>query len=216
MLAYRGFVTRLVEAGVDAFQIALHGHTSELHDYHTRSEGAFEQAVRGIQRAKAHGVPVLVTTVVTRSNYRHLHEIVAFALSLGADGWRASMARPVGNAASDLVALVPRFALVAPALDRALTLMRRVRRPATVKGMPACALGGEVRNLVDMRPALAEAHVGPEAAWEAQKPDQAERAHGEPCERCSLRERCPGVWAPYARRYGWDELVPVSAQTAAA
>lgn len=208
MLSYKGFVTRMVEAGVSAFQIALHGHTAALHDWHTRSEGSFEQAVRGIQRAKAHDVQVLVTTVITRSNYRHLKELAAFAVSLGADGWRANFARPVGLAAKDLVQIVPRFALVAAPLRQALGVMRHVRRPASIKGVPPCVMGGDERSLVDLRPALAEAHVGPEPVVDGG--DEDKRVHGEPCEGCTLRERCPGIYAIYGRRYGFTELSPVT------
>lgn len=213
MLSYRGVVSRLVEAGVSSLQIALHGHEALLHDWHTRAEGSFEQAVRGLQRAKAHELPVLVTTVITRSNHRHLKELAAFAVSLGADGWRAAFARPVGLAGADLVQIVPRYSLVAPHLAQAVGVLRRVRRPASVKGVPPCVLGGDERGLVDLRPALAEAHVGPEPVVDGGDEDR--RVHGPPCEGCAARARCPGIHAAYARRYGFEELSPINEVRAA-
>lgn len=217
MLSYKGFVTRMVEAGVGAFQIALHGHEAAVHDWHTQAEGSFEQAVRGIQRARAHDVQVLVTTVVTRSNFRHLPEIAALALSLGASGWRVSAARPVGLAAAALVATVPRYEQLAAPLQRALGLWRRVRRPATVKGVPACVLGGDERGVVELRSALAEAHLEAAAGEPVRQAAAEDRmVHAEACARCDLRERCPGVPLLYDRRYGAAELQPIRAARTAA
>ena len=214
MLSYKGFVTRMAEAGVGAFQIALHGHEALLHDWHTQAEGSFEQAVRGVQRARAHDVQVLVTTVVTRPNTRHLPEIAGLVSSLGATGWRVSAARPSGLAAANMVQIVPRYELLAGPLSRSLALMRQVRRPATVKGVPACVLGGDERGLVELRPALAEAHIGEEPSREALAEDR--MVHAEPCEGCVLRERCPGIAASYLRRYGAAELTPIQQPKGAA
>jgi wyosine [tRNA(Phe)-imidazoG37] synthetase (radical SAM superfamily) len=35
------------------------------------------------------------------------------------------------------------------------------------------------------------------------------RVKGEPCEHCSLRDTCPGVWQPYVDLYGWADFSPV-------
>jgi hypothetical protein len=66
-----------------------------------------------------------VTTVVTRSNYRHLDEIVALAHALGATAFHLSVVRSVGSAALK-PSLSPPFALLRPhwrkALETAATL----------------------------------------------------------------------------------------------
>ena len=212
MLAYRGYAASLVEAGVSAFHVALHGHSPELHDMLTRAEGSFEQTHRGIRHARAAGGAVVATTVITRSNFRHLSQIVSLALSLGASSWRASFARPVGEARRDLPSIVPRYELVAPELSRALTLLRRARRGAAVKGVPPCVMGGDVRSLADLAPTAAEAHLASEPSGE---PPAEPRVNGEPCAVCALRDACPGALASYVKRYGWAEHAPVAARKTA-
>lgn len=39
--------------------------------------------------------------------------------------------------------------------------------------------------------------------------DQFLRVKGPPCETCSIRESCPGVWEPYAEHFGWDDMEPI-------
>ncbi len=83
-LARAGVAAALRESGVDRVDVSIHGSTAPMHDYHTRCPGSFGETVRGIRRAKSARLGVAMTTVVTRSNFRHLAEIVRVAHTLGA------------------------------------------------------------------------------------------------------------------------------------
>ena len=78
----------LVRAGADTFAIALHGQIAPLHDWLTQSPGSFEAALIGIRNVRRAGGSVYINTVMTRSNFRHLTEIVRLMPTLGASGIR--------------------------------------------------------------------------------------------------------------------------------
>lgn len=120
-LAYRGYADALRTASPRlTLDVSLHGSTAPMHDYHTSAPGSFAQTVKGLANARAAGLPFAVTTVVTRSNFRHLTEIVRLAGALGARAIQLSVAAPHGRAARAADRVVPALELAAPHIARAL------------------------------------------------------------------------------------------------
>jgi MoaA/NifB/PqqE/SkfB family radical SAM enzyme len=207
MLAYRGYAERLAQAGVTGVQVALHGHEAALHDYLTRARGGFDQAVLGIRRARAAGLPVRVTTVITRSSFRHLEATAALGARLGMAAWRVQPALPVGEAAREMARVVPRYGLLAPELARAIRKARSLRVQVTLKGMPLCVLPGLEALAADAGPGQRAHHLAMAGPHKDPETDVAP-VWGPLCSGCRLRGVCPGVPARYAERYGWSELRP--------
>ncbi len=140
MLAYPGVAQQLRDAGVDVFAVALHGHVAELHDWLTRTEGSFEQAVKGVRRARQAGASIIVNTVVTRPGYRHLGEMAALLFgALGASGWRLIWPRPEGELAGGPAGLTPEPTLVAPHVARARAIAERAGKRLWLE-LPEAAL----------------------------------------------------------------------------
>lgn len=123
-LAYASYARALAEAGVDALDVSLHGSTSAMHDYHTSVPGSFSHTLTGLAQAKKAGLLVGATTVVTRSNFRHLSEIVRAAHAQGASAIHFSIAAPEGRALSERHRVLPPLELVHPHLRSALALAR--------------------------------------------------------------------------------------------
>lgn len=132
-LSVPGYAEALVRAGVTSLDVSLHGTTEEMHDYHTRSPGSFKQTVTGLRRARAAGLPFTVSTVVTRSNFRHLSDVVRLAHVLGAKALHLEVVRPLGNAAELRDRVCPHPAMVRPHLTHA-------ARQAQVLGL-TCVVG---------------------------------------------------------------------------
>ena len=128
MLAYPRTAKRLVAAGADVFAVALHGHIAPLHDWLTQVPGSFDQALKGIENVRRAGANVLVNTVITRSNFRHLPEIVALLPRINASGIRFIWLRPEGHAEALAPSLAASPDMVARYLQRALELARALRR----------------------------------------------------------------------------------------
>ncbi len=133
MLSYRKLAKRLVRAGIDVFAVALHGHTAELHEWLTRVEGSFEQAIVGIRNVQSCGGVVYVNTVITRSNFRHLPDMAKQLPSWGAAGIRFVWSRPEGAAVGEAPALIPHPEMVEPYLAQARGIARALKRRVSVE-----------------------------------------------------------------------------------
>ncbi len=126
-LAYRAFARALREASSKlSLDVSLHGSTAPMHDYHTQTPGSFKQTALGIRAAFAEGIEVSTTTVITRSNYRHLVEIVQLARGLNARATHLAKALPLGRAARASDRIVAPDELVRPYLARALAEASRL------------------------------------------------------------------------------------------
>ena len=135
MLSYRKLTRRLVRSGVDVFAIALHGHKADLHDWLTRVDGSFEQAILGIRNVQSCGGVVYVNTVITRSNFRHLPDIAKLLPSWGAAGVRFMWPRVEGDAVVHAPALIPHPEMVAPYLEQAGGIARALNRHVSIESL---------------------------------------------------------------------------------
>jgi len=124
-LAYASYARTLAD-GVDAIDVSLLGSSEAMHDYHTQVKGSFVQTIRGMSNARKAGISVVSSVVVTRSNYRNLHEIVRMANAAGAVSLRLRAPRVSGRAVFLRSRIVPHFELVAPYLRVAAQTARQV------------------------------------------------------------------------------------------
>lgn len=127
-LAYRAFA-RALRAATDklSLNVSLHGSTEPMHDYHTQVAGSFRQTILGLRNARAEGLEASVTTVVTRSNYRHLADIVKVGAQLGVVAMEFVPAQRFGRAASAADRVIAPLELVRPYLSRAVAEARAAR-----------------------------------------------------------------------------------------
>lgn len=126
-LAYRTYARELAAASRRlVIDLALHGSTEAMHEYHTAAPGSFKQSAQGIRNACSEGLAVGVTTVITRSNYRHLGDIAQLSRALGANAIHFAIAEPLGSAAASRDRVVPPIELVRPYLARAVADARRI------------------------------------------------------------------------------------------
>ncbi|MDI1448937.1 radical SAM protein [Polyangium sp. 6x1] len=126
-LAYRAYARALREASSKlSLDVSLHGATEAMHDYHTQTPGSFKQTAIGVRHARAEGIEVATTTVITRSNYRHLVEIVQLSRALGARAAHFARASRFGRAARAADRILAPGELVRPQLTRALAEASRL------------------------------------------------------------------------------------------
>lgn len=126
-LAYASYARALREASPRlALDVSLHGSSAAMHEYHTGTPQSFAQTVQGLRHARAERVPFGVTAVITRSNFRHLAEIVRLAHAAGASAVRLVEAAPLGRARRSGPRVVAAKEMVAPHLARALADAQRL------------------------------------------------------------------------------------------
>jgi MoaA/NifB/PqqE/SkfB family radical SAM enzyme len=83
-LAEQDFFHECMEAGLGEITFSLHGHTPELHDRLTQTEGAFKRLIKGMVRALRDGRPIVnVDVVINKQNVAVLDKIVELCISLG-------------------------------------------------------------------------------------------------------------------------------------
>lgn len=119
-LAYRSYASALKAASPRlSLDVSIAGSTEPMHDYHTGAPGSFKQTVLGLRNARAERLRAAVSCVVTRSNFRHLAEIVRLAHAVGATGLRFVLAQPAGRAMASRDRVVPAPEMVATYLGLA-------------------------------------------------------------------------------------------------
>jgi MoaA/NifB/PqqE/SkfB family radical SAM enzyme len=168
-LAAAGYARALADSGVTRLEVALQGSRADMHDHHTGMPGSFKAAITGLRRARAAGLGFVLTTVVTRSNFRHLSEIVRVAHALGARGVALAPVAREGRAASAFSRLAAPSELLRPHVRSAQSLGR-------VLGLALS--GGETNEPPEaFRGWLAGIGVSEGAAPGAQRPQSISREH---------------------------------------
>jgi len=173
-------------AGLDGLHLWLHAAASDAHDFHAGVAGRFEASAAAIRRARAAGVAVAVSSLLTRSSAPVLVGVPAWLQAEGVAAWRVAAIEGDGRllrgaAVGPYDGLVPRLSV---ALPHALQALSRAGLPAYLGGAPACLLG----------PFAAAMLPGPP------------RAFVPACAACPARAGCRGVESDYLERFGGDEL----------
>lgn len=181
---------QLLGAGLTDLHLSIHGATACVHDYHVGVVGAFESIVQTMQAAARMRVPVVVTTVLTRSNARVLSGVPRLLQQQRVMGWMIRIARVAGRAAARFDATVPRLAMAIPSALHAMHLARRLRLPVFLDGAPLCLLG----------PYATRAITG-----------DGLRAYPNTCSSCQARVQCPGFDPKYLDRFRGDEAAVAGA-----
>jgi hypothetical protein len=197
-LAERGVAQDLARAGLTDVHVSLHAADAAAHDYHTGRAGSFRELLAGFSAARAAGLAVVVTTVLTRSNFRALGELPRLLADRGAKAWQIAAATATGRAGRDFDRILPPLRLAVPFVLGALDSADALGLRAWVRGLPACLLG-------------------PFAVRALPEPP---RAYAPACDACAARPSCCGLDPAYLARFGDSDLkaraeaVPVPAATA--
>lgn len=239
-LAHEGYAKRLIASGMNRFYVSIHGHDKRLHEGLTRTPGSFEQTVAGIEmiaRYKRYGLSLHTSTVVTKRNLPHLHEIYRFLRARGVDQVVFNVMQANGRANTYFTQLFPRYSEIAAEAKRFVDEAGRHEQPvqAFFVDIPLCtttALPDHNRGYVEdyvhfepegssklLAPAQLDGRRGGESGELVQirraDLDDDQRRKRPECARCRYDAVCEGVWGNYLRRYGWDELQPVPADPVA-
>ena len=75
LFCYKDFCEKMIQTGVDQFDIYLYSHKSEVHDKITRVKGSWMQTIEGIKNLIDLNAVVQVNVVVCKENYKNLLKI---------------------------------------------------------------------------------------------------------------------------------------------
>jgi AdoMet-dependent heme synthase len=91
-------VARMRDLGVKRMALSLDGADAQSHDGFRGQPGSFDFTMRGLEYARARGLPVQINTTVTRRNLPRLADIAAVVEAQGAAVWSAFFLVTVGRA----------------------------------------------------------------------------------------------------------------------
>ncbi|MEZ4453787.1 MAG: radical SAM protein [Nannocystaceae bacterium] len=185
-LAAPGALAGLVDAGLTDLHLSIHGPDAAIHDHHVGVAGAHARATEALQEARRLGLRVVVLTVLTRSNFRHLAAMPDWLVGHGVAAWTIAAPRAAGRALLDFERVIPRLGMALPHALHALEVAARRRLPAWIEGAPHCLLG----------------------PYRGRDLGGAARSFAAACEGCPARDGCPGVDPVYLARFAGDELGP--------
>ena len=210
MFSYKDFCQRAIEAGVNEFELAIHGHIPQLHDYLTSAEGSFYQVVNAIKNIKSLGVPVFTNTVITKSNYRHLDQIARLLVDLGVDQFQFAFAHALGQAAENFDSVVPRMSMVVPYAKKGLQIGINSGVRVMTEAIPYCLLGeyGDyaAENIIPSTRIFEL--FGKVMDFDKVRLKMA-KTKGPNCRKCKFYASCEGIWGEYPEKFGWEEFKPV-------
>lgn len=209
MLSYPEVARRLADAGVTEIAVSIKGPDAATHDRLARTPGSFELLCRGVDSARACGLPVEGDVLAYRSTTRLLPEIVRAFHARGVERFRVWMMAPDPSDA-EAVAEEPRLAEVARAVEEALALGLS-SDPEHVLSLhtPPCTLDGVASGARFFAPDLELLIHDASGHWFRLEDSEIEGGtYPEPCGGCALRPRCGGVRAAYVARHGVGELRP--------
>jgi MoaA/NifB/PqqE/SkfB family radical SAM enzyme len=210
MFVSKDFCRKIIAAGANEFALALHGHIPQLHDYLTGSPGSFQQTLKGIKNLKSLGQPVLMNTVVVKSNYRHLPQIAKLLIGLEVDQFQFAFVHPIASAAKNFDSIVPRISFVSPYLRKALEIGEHFNKKVMTEGVPYCFLVGYENCLSeDIIPSMKIFEPDRIISDFAKVRINEEKAKGPNCQKCKYFKTCEGPWKEYPQKFGWDEFAPI-------
>lgn len=203
------FCMKAIQLGATEFSPAVHGPTAEIHDELTQARGSFAQTVRGIQNLKALNQRVVMNSVVTQLNARHLPAMARLFLSLRVDQFQFAFVHALGTAGELFDTVVPRKSELKPYLLEALDIARAAGVPAFTEAVPYCFMEGYDWHVAERfipRTKIFEQTVIVEDYTEYRWSEG--KAKGPPCQTCVVSADCEGPWREYPEHFGWDEFIP--------
>lgn len=209
-LAYPELVEKLLERRLAYVYMSLHGGEAKIHNLLVRAD-AFEQTYAAVKNLAGRGLDFTVNTVVTRQNLNHLRPVVDALLPYPDVVLKFSMVQPKGGGDKHFDRLIPPVSAVADkvrdAIEYGLSKTGGAGRYAH-DGIPFCLLPGHEDRYDDLKTHRFATMI------EIGEPDffpvdDRAKVQPAPCNDCSIRGACPGLFRGYAEVHGIDEVKPI-------
>lgn len=210
MLSNVKFCRMAIGSGTTEFSPALHGHTSQVHDFLTRAEKSFLQTTKAMKNLKDLSQNMYSNTVVTKHNMAYLPEIAELLVDLGVKQFQMAFVHPVGNAEKYFDMVVPNITEASLKIKEALQIGIDAGIKVMSEAMPYCLMQG-------YEDYIAERIIPDTQIFDLDSIDDDYTAtrinHGkkkfEKCQKCSFNKICEGPWKEYVEKYGDKEFDPV-------
>lgn len=219
MFYYEEFVKKIADFqkgnNYVGFLVPIYGHNERIHDAITRSPGSFKQTIQGIKNLLEYEQRFVGKTVIMKSNYKYLPDIVKLLTDLNVKSMTITTVCVPEGASSRIKRTIPRFKEAIPYLYKALDTFGGKRLKISLASIPLCLLRGYesfvsekmyYKTIISKDPnkEIREMKVPENVTRDFQNKTKLEK-----CKKCKLFSRCGGVWKEYVKMYGEGEFIPV-------
>jgi MoaA/NifB/PqqE/SkfB family radical SAM enzyme len=205
------------------WRFSFQGATEEAHQATTRRKGSFTELLRSLRRADELEQRITINTCVVTQNYASVDRFPELLRPHRIHHLHLDMLHPDDMPASS----IERMEEIMPRLSDLATPLRRMVAgfepgfPVNIGNLPHCIApdlfpwiehGGQptYTTTVDVegRPTLND-------RWNKYEAKESNKTKPKRCRDCVFDDACTGVFTPYHRLYGSDELQPVTVDAAA-
>jgi radical SAM protein with 4Fe4S-binding SPASM domain len=134
-LVDESIAAEISRVGVRRVSISFDGADAETHDTFRGIAGSFEQALAGMRRIQAAGVPVQINSTIAKHNLHQIDDLFALALQEDAVALHIFMLVPVGCG----VQIADEQMIEAEEYERALTRLYELSRDGRIEVKATCA-----------------------------------------------------------------------------
>ncbi len=211
LFAYPDVLERLLQSRLKYVYMSLHGGTAEVHGRVVRAD-TFAPAMQALKNLTGRGLDLTVNAVLVKQNVDELIALVDAVLPFEDVVLKFSMITPKGGGKALFDTLTPKVAHVAMRVREAIAHGLAKGAPRTRfahDGLPFCLLPGLEDLYSDLRTHQYATMVETDET-DLHPVDEVARIQPEPCEGCSLRGACPGLYRGYHEAFGHEELQRVT------
>jgi len=210
---YKDYCLRLIKAGANVFNPAIHGSSAKIHDYLTRSPGSFKQTMEGIKNLYNLKQKMLFNTVINKVNYQDLPNIVRILVNFKPSVLQLAFMHisPLVQKDPSLVKeIVPRYFQIEKYVKESLQVGIKAKININTEAIPYCFMKDYEKYVIEDRipnTNIYDADSTIKNFNAARKIN--EKAKGPNCHKCKYNKICEGPWRDYPDIFGWDEFKPV-------
>ena len=194
-----------------SFTIAIHGHTSELHDFITRRKGSFQETIEGIKNLLMLKKQIDAKIVISRFNYKYMKSIVELLFSIGVQNATYAFPHGMGNAQKFCLEVIPTYTEIKPFVIDMLNYCNAHEISVGLEAFPLCTVDGYIEYINELQYLKKNEEQYLQVKEELRdwnKDRLSIKAKFEQCAQCIYTEICEGPWDEYPVIYGDREFQP--------
>lgn len=193
------------------FAIALHGATSQVHDYITQVDGSFYETCKGIRSMVSIDKPVAIKVVISKLNKDQLADIVNLTKALGVEKISFAFPHALGSARDNFESVIPQYSCLKENLNLACKIAKNNNINIELETIPFCIVPNYIEFVGELYYLKNETVCSPvnknSYAWNDIR--RSIKKKGKRCSICYFNNICEGVWDEYYETFGGDEFIPM-------
>lgn len=200
LLSYKNFINKLIENGVDSFQISYFALDRKKYDAVSGVRNSFEYVNKGIRNVIKKNKEVRINLVINKLNYRDLPDIVEHLIRLDVNSITFAFMNPAGESVRNgkSILAIP-FREIMPFIKMSFDNVTK--------------LGYDNLYIENFPPCIAKDYI--EKISDLYKPEENKDYYNSSkdklgqCKECFYQSICSGIWTAYLKQFGGGEIKPV-------